>query len=287
MKSKLAKFTQMASLGLALTFTLSCSGGDDNGGGTSSPSGGDELSSSSVGGGDNNSSSSVTGGGGTACTAADNTDTQYCSNGAMKTYGSTPSIGGRTYKTVVISNQTWMAENLNYNATGSKCYAEGVSGVSADSIAKNCATYGRLYDWATAMGIEAKYNYETWGGSDVKHQGICPTAWHLPSNAEWETLINSVGSDAATKLKATSGWYYQEKSGNGEDKYGFSALPGGRISAGQFIHSAGGGASYWHSSTEGSESSFYRWEINILGESILNYRKDKDDLYSVRCVKDN
>jgi uncharacterized protein (TIGR02145 family) len=129
----------------------------------------------------------------------------------------------QTYKWVKIGAQVWMAKNLNYNAAGSVCYNDNST---------NCATYGRLYDWATAMGIDAKYNEELWNGSDIKHKGICPSGWHLPSNAEWETLRNYVESSngctqcAGKHLKATSGWNSYSGIIN-LDTYGFSALPGG------------------------------------------------------------
>ena len=55
-----------------------------------------------------------------ACTAANNNNTQYCSNGIMKEYGSMTDDGGKTYKTVEIGDQIWMAENLNYEVSGSK-----------------------------------------------------------------------------------------------------------------------------------------------------------------------
>ncbi|MCL2284209.1 MAG: hypothetical protein FWC26_12910 [Fibromonadales bacterium] len=86
----------------------------------------------------------------------------------------------KTYKTVVIGTQTWMAENLNYNASGSKCY---------DNADSNCVKYGRLYNWATAMYIDTTYNSSIYTAS-AKHKGVCPTGWHIPSNAEWTVLTN-------------------------------------------------------------------------------------------------
>jgi uncharacterized protein (TIGR02145 family) len=279
MISKLTKFAQMAALGLALTLTLSCSGGDDNGGGTSSDSGGEVSSSSGDNGGGGGSSSSVTGnGGGTACTAADNTDTQYCSNGTMKTYGSTPSIGGRTYKTVVIGEQTWMAENLNYDVPNND------TDVCYDNNPAKCTTYGRLYNWATAMDIEAKYNDEKWDGSTENHQGICPTGWHIPSWDDWTALMNVVGSNDGTKLKATNGWNTGSDYIAGTDDFGFSALPGGTYYG--IFHYIGEQGIWWGASERNRDGAYRRYIFYNREDGNLNIGGNKSDLCSVRCVKD-
>ncbi|GHV15820.1 hypothetical protein AGMMS49938_14950 [Fibrobacterales bacterium] len=150
-----------------------------------------------------------------------------------------------------------MAENLNYNASGSKCY---------DNSTANCTTYGRLYDWATATTA-------------------CPAGWHLPSDAEWTKLTDYVGgsSTAGTKLKASSGWY---NSGNGIDDYGFSGLPGGYgISDGSFNDV--GGYGYWWSATENNASNAYYRYIIYYNENVYRGYSDKDNyLISVRCLRD-
>jgi len=101
MRTQISKFALAAALGLALTFTLSCSSGsDDNGGGTSSPSGNGDLSSSSVGGG---SSSSATGGGGSSSSVGggDASSSSVASGGGSSSSatggGSSSSVGGGSF----------------------------------------------------------------------------------------------------------------------------------------------------------------------------------------------
>jgi uncharacterized protein (TIGR02145 family) len=202
----------------------------------------------------------------------------------MRNYGYVQDDYGNTYKTVIIGDQTWMAENLKYNAPGSKCYAEGSSGVSADSVAKNCEKYGRLYDWATAMG-------------EVKD--ICPDGWHIPSSLEWTQLYHYVDDTAYKEanydspiagryLKATSGW---NSNGNGEDAFGFAALPGGNYNpsgGGSFSFqtpfSDAGDRGYWWSSTERSSSAYLRIMYYNRENANFNY-DDKNKMLSIRCIQ--
>jgi uncharacterized protein (TIGR02145 family) len=180
---------------------------------------------------------------------------------------------GKTYKKVTIGKQTWMAENLNYEAGGSKCYNN-----SADS----CAKYGRLYDWNTAMNGASSSSLSPSGV-----QGVCPAGWHIPSDDEWTALMSAVGgaSTAGTKLKSTSGWNdYQEESGNGTDQYGFSALPVGTGNSTGF--GLAGNTCYWWSATDcdagcaWSRSMDYNRDYVNRGSSGNNY------LMSVRCLQD-
>jgi len=181
---------------------------------------------------------------------------------------------GKTYKKVKIGNQTWMAENLNYNISGSKCYGDGGRVVSFrdsegypieeevtdETIREYCANYGRLYDWAAAMKA-------------------CPAGWHLPSDDEWTALTDSVGSSAGKKLKSKTGW---SGDGNGTDNYGFSALPGG---LGGFFSDAGFEGNWW-SATEEDDSEAYRRTIKHDGKNVDRRGMSKPYLFSVRCVKD-
>jgi len=190
-------------------------------------------------------------------------------------YGSSVNYEGETYETVVIGAQTWFKRNLNYNASGSKCYNDNAS---------NCATYGRLYNWATAMDLPSSCNSNSCSSQiNAKHQGICPSGWHIPSDADWDKLINFVGSSSAgRKLKATSGW---SSNGNGEDTYGFSALPGGYGYSGGDFGNVGNYGYWWSSSERSSNYAYYRY-MNYNFEDVYYYDNDKYLLFSVRCLQD-
>lgn len=185
----------------------------------------------------------------------------------------------KTYRAVTIGSQTWMAENLNYDynegTAKSYCYLN-----KADS----CAKYGRLYTWAAAMDSAAVFTTTGMGCGYGKTcsvsgvvRGVCPEGWHLPSSSEFETLMKTVGSSAATKLKSTYGW----KSGNGTDDYGFSALPAGYYGGG--FGNVGSYAYFW-SATESSASYANRWRMNASGTYL--YDNSKNVGFSVRCLQD-
>jgi uncharacterized protein (TIGR02145 family) len=204
---------------------------------------------------------------------------QYCSNGTVK-----------TYKSVTINwQQTWMAENLNYEIEGSKCY---------DNDPDNCAIYGRLYDWATAMALPSYCNSISCASQvSAKHQGICPSGWHIPSNTDWDALMTAVGgsSTAGKYLKATSGWYDCGPADSSstylcEDYYGFSALPGGYSDYTYGYFSSIGYSGYWWSSNEyasyyGSSSAYSRY-MSYYYENANSSSNNKSNLYSVRCLRD-
>ncbi|MDR3002565.1 MAG: fibrobacter succinogenes major paralogous domain-containing protein [Fibromonadaceae bacterium] len=195
---------------------------------------------------------------------------------------------GKTYKWVEIGEQTWMAENLNYNASGSTCNG---------NVPANCVTYGRLYDWSTAMGFEASCNNaDCVSEIDTKHRGVCPEGWHLPSNAEWDALYRFVAGDNAchdsggwgycetvgTKLRSKEGW--GNDPGADTDAFGFSALPGGYGRDGYFY--LDGDFGYWWSATQVDAGDAYIREINYNFEYAHWDYDYKSILFSVRCLKD-
>jgi uncharacterized protein (TIGR02145 family) len=213
-----------------------------------------------------------------------NLATQECTNSVVISFF-TDSRDSKRYKIVDIGTQTWMAENLNYTPTSgsSKC---------PDNTASNCVTYGRQYDWATAMDLVSSYNTTLYTATTTKHKGVCPTGWHVPTDAEWVTLGLFVSSNPGTKLKATSGWTGNV---NGTNNYGFNALPGGYVEYGTVYDSYYniGNQGRWWTATQYNASYAYNKMIRSEDGGIYNagnasndYSQVKRDMLSVRCIKD-
>jgi uncharacterized protein (TIGR02145 family) len=167
---------------------------------------------------------------------------------------------GKTYRWVRIGTQIWLAENLAYKPSRGNYWAY-------DNNPSNVARYGYLYDWQTA-------------------RNVCPTGWHLPSNAEWVKLTNFIGDNEGEKLKAKSGWL---NNGNGTDDYGFSGLPGGGRGNGEGYIGDVGHCGNWWTNTETPELdpgwAMYGF-LCYNSSSLLRYFNDKSNRFSVRCIKD-
>ncbi len=203
---------------------------------------------------------------------------------------------GNEYNWVQIGDQVWMAENLAYlprvnrvadgseDAAGSYYYVYGYDGTNvADAKATdNYATYGVLYNWTAAMDGEAS---STTNPSGI--QGVCPTGWHLPSDAEWTVLTDYLGGEsvAGGKLKETGTTHWNSPNTGATNETGFTALPGGyRYYSGTFLN-IGNGGYWWSASEKDTDLAWYRDMVCYYNDvSRDNY--DKELGFSVRCVRD-
>lgn len=175
-----------------------------------------------------------------------------------------------------IGDQFWMTENLDYKLAGSVCYGGSSS---------NCKKYGRLYNWTTAMALPDSCKSRKCDSLiSEKHQGICPSGWHIPSEDEWDTLLDVVGgsSTAGTKLKAKSNLWNGD--GKGKDTYSFSALPGGFGESDGKFYDVGDYGYWWSANETSSYGAYYRY-MAYDGEGTYQMNDDKNKLFSVRCLQ--
>jgi len=199
---------------------------------------------------------------------------------------------GKSYTTVRIGLQCWMAENLKYlpsvvsSAIGSLSfsyyYVYGYAGsdVSLAEATTNYNIYGVLYNWQAAMAGSTSSSSNPSGV-----QGACPAGWHLPSDAEWTQLTDYLGGAnvAGGKLKATAFW--DSPNTDATNETGFTALPGGiRYTNGSFYYI--GVTGRWWSSTEDDTDFPLMLFIDYNGGGAISGDYNKAMGISVRCVKD-
>ena len=198
------------------------------------------------------------------------------------------------YEVVIVGTQIWMAENLKYlpsvsggyyGSTSTPCYyVYGYEGTDVDEAkaTANYSTYGVLYNWPAAMAGAASSIANPSGV-----QGVCPTGWHLPSDAEWTQLSDYLGGAnvAGNKLKEMGTTHWISPNSAATDEIGFTALPGGnRFPQGSF-NSIGQSAYWWTSTLQSAPYPWYRYIAHNFSNLFkINYTKDYG--YYVRCVKD-
>lgn len=209
----------------------------------------------------------------------------------------TDSRDGRIYKTVKIGNQVWMAENLAYlpsvsplssdSHSSTHYYVYGYNGTSiaAAKATSNYQTYGVLYNWPAAMNGASSSNTNPSGV-----QGICPTGWHLPSEAEWNVLIIYLGGKdvAGGKMKETGTLHWKSPNSGANNKSRFTALPGGIYWGRSTFNYKGNRASFWtsfkHDTYLAQCRSVYWEKASISSDSYSTCASGNEGL-SVRCVK--
>jgi uncharacterized protein (TIGR02145 family) len=195
--------------------------------------------------------------------------------------------GGQTYNTVQIGTQCWLKENLNIGTmvpgTQNQTNNSILEKYCYNNLESNCAIYGGLYKWNEMM------QYVTTAGV----QGICPSGWHIPTDAEWTTGTTFLGgtSVAGGKMKTTgtiqagTGLWTSPNTG-ATNASGFASLPAGRRSSDGSGFFNVGNYGYWWSSTLANPSN--PW-IRYLGYSFSSIGRSLDVIsygFSVRCLRD-
>ena len=188
----------------------------------------------------------------------------------------------KSYKTVMIGTQCWMKEDLNVGTRIDVANNQANNGIIEKYCAyddeNNCNVYGALYQWNEMMLFSKSEGI----------QGICPTDWHIPTDAEWSILSSFVGglSVAGGKLKEVGTTHWASPNNGATDDVGFTALPGGYRADIGFTNSTGGRGNWWTSTENVTD---WAWCRIILTEQIDATRSSPKEVfgYSVRCVKNN
>ena len=198
--------------------------------------------------------------------------------------GTVTDSDGNAYNTVKIGDQVWMAENLKTTK-----YNDGMTAIPlvTDNTAwSNLSTPGYCWydnDEATyGDTYGALYNWYT-----VYTGNLCPTGWHVPSDADWTTLTTYLGgvSVAGGKLKETGTSHWNSPNTGATNESGFTALPGGDRYLDGLFYDVGDIGSWWSSTEYAPPHAFFRYlgydDANVGG----NYTNKKYG-FSVRCVRD-
>ncbi len=218
----------------------------------------------------------------------------YATNSVGTGYGNTQSfttaasgtvtdIDGNVYQTVTIGTQVWMAENLKVtryrngdaipNVTDGGTWGGLTTGAycSYNNDEDNVATYGRLYNWYAA----------------VDARNIAPVGWHVPNDADWQTLVDYLGGGgvAGGKMKETGTTHWLSPNTGATNESGFSALPGGSRGDNGFYYSIGSAALFWSSTEYSSSYARSRHLLHAYSE-VYQDNDDKGVGISVRGVKD-
>lgn len=238
--------------------------------------------------------SAANGGGGSGGLDAHSCGADSVHNAEL-TYGSMTDQDGNVYKTIIIGSQEWMAENLkvahyrNGNlipiVTPNSTWNNLTSGASCwqnnDSATYHCP-YGKLYNWYAV----------------TDSRQVCPTGWHVPTDAEFNTLIGFLDSEAnltctscvqsavagaQMKSPGTSYWFTPNVAANNES--GFSALGAPTRDTNGNFGIMGIGTGLWTSTPANSFNSYCR-ELLYSSGNVLKDATGKDDGLSVRCLRD-
>lgn len=195
--------------------------------------------------------------------------------------GTVTDIDGNVYKTVKIGDQWWMAENLKVthytnsdvipNVTDNSTWINLKTGAycNYDNNEANVATYGRLYNWYAVNDDRI----------------IAPAGWHVPTSAEWQTLLDYLGISCGGKLKEAGTTHWDSPNTAATNESGFTCLPGGyRAYSYGYFTSMGSYGGFWSSTECGGNCALY-WDLRSNHSGVLRHNYGKGYGLSVRCVR--
>jgi uncharacterized protein (TIGR02145 family) len=189
------------------------------------------------------------------------------------------------FETVTIGTQVWIKKNLDVDY-----YRNGdpIPNVTDTTEWKNLKTGAWCYyNNDPAMGAIYGKLYNWYAVNDPR--GLAPAGWHIPSDAEWKTLADTLGGKdvAGGKMKETGTTHWLSPNTGATNSTGFSALPGGLRNAVGNYGSLGYNGLWWTVTEESlhSKDGISRY-MNYKDTKLSVEVHSKNDGYSVRCVKD-
>jgi uncharacterized protein (TIGR02145 family) len=198
----------------------------------------------------------------------------------------------RFYKWVKIGDQTWMAENLAYipKVYNSKDNSLDEPYYYIYNFEKRNVELGKASKMFIKYGV--LYNYEA-------AKIACPDEWHLPSDDEWEKLMEFISIENGKLSKNKNDWNFLGhilKDKNtwsilkiekelSRDNYNFNVLPGGCRFNNNIFQDEEKIAYFWSSTPSNSYNSFARY-VHFKSHVLFRKRFSKDFGLSVRCIKD-
>jgi uncharacterized protein (TIGR02145 family) len=203
------------------------------------------------------------------------------------TYGTLTDIEGKNYKTIPIGIQTWMAENLKTTK-----YNDGSSIPKVADNSQWTNTITPAYCWFEdndSLYANIYGAYYNWFA--VNTGKLCPAGWHVPSDTEWQVLVDFLGGNkvAGSKIKeaGTNNWILSNK--DATNSTGFTALPSGMRSTLDGTFSGQGYYGGWWSTAAADPSPLASaWNRWVHGDTTVVARSEifKKDGFNVRCLKD-
>ena len=189
-------------------------------------------------------------------------------------------IDGNAYPLVKIGSQLWMAENLKTTKFND---ATSITKITSGTVWRELSS--AAYCWYSNDEAANKYVYGgLYNWFAVNSGKLCPTGWHVPSDAEWTVLTDYLGGleTSCAKLKEIGATHWNTY-GGGTNETGFTALPGGlRYGDDGSFWALGRESNWWSSSENSPVEAWYRrmWE-KMEKRSVF-----KKSGYSIRCIKD-
>jgi uncharacterized protein (TIGR02145 family) len=185
------------------------------------------------------------------------------------------------YKSGKIGSQIWIMENLKSSLLNDNTAIPNITDNTAWSNTVNPGYCWYTNELANKNIYGALYNWNA-----VNSNKLCPIGWHVPSEADWNTLVSNLGGNeiAGATLKEAGYLHWTNPNTSATNSSGFTSLPGGdRNSDGTFAN-MGNSSSYW-SSTEYNSLNSWNFNLSYLNDDVLQLFQNKALGKSVRCIK--